>query len=30
MRFTEKKMIPKLKTHLKQLLKAHLDISNQE
>ncbi|HNR49426.1 MAG TPA: TetR family transcriptional regulator [Bacteroidia bacterium] len=25
-----KKMIPKLKTHLKQLLKAHLDISNQE
>ncbi len=25
-----KKMIPKLKTHLKQMLKAHLDINNQE
>jgi AcrR family transcriptional regulator len=25
-----KKMIPKMKTHLKQLLKAHLDINNQE
>ncbi|MBS1748801.1 MAG: TetR/AcrR family transcriptional regulator [Bacteroidetes bacterium] len=25
-----KKMIPKLKTHLKQMLKAHLDIKNQE
>lgn len=26
----KKKMIPKIKTHLKQLLKAHLDIKNQE
>jgi AcrR family transcriptional regulator len=25
-----KKMIPKIKNHLKQLLKAHLDINNQE
>ncbi|HEX5026167.1 MAG TPA: TetR family transcriptional regulator [Agriterribacter sp.] len=25
-----KKMIPKLKSHLKQMLKAHLDIKNQE
>ncbi len=25
-----KKIIPKMKTHLKQLLKAHLDIKNQE
>ncbi len=25
-----KKMIPKIKSHLKQLLKAHLDINNQE
>lgn len=25
-----KKMIPKIKAHLKQLLKAHLDINNQE
>lgn len=25
-----KKMIPKIKTHLKQLLRAHLDINNQE
>jgi len=25
-----KRMIPKIKTHLKQLLKAHLDINNQE
>lgn len=25
-----KKMVPKIKTHLKQLLKAHLEINNQE
>lgn len=25
-----KKMVPKIKTHLKQLLRAHLDIKNQE